>query len=345
MATILVFLGLLSLFAFFDFIHEMGDLDQGRYHIGTALIYVVFSLPGRAYEILPVAVLIGALFSLSYFVSTSEYAVMRASGLSMRRTVTTLAQIGLILSALTFLFGEFVAPLSEQAAQKVRLKATTSNVIAQNFRSGLWVKDDNKFVNVTRVMPENVMHNIKIYEFDSEYRLLTITRVKRGEYQKANLWLLKDITRTRFNQDTTEVENITEVIWHSVLSPSILNMLMVVPEQMSVWDLYSFIGHLRENRQDAARYEIALWQKLIYPFAVLVMIIMALPFANFRGRQVGVGAKIFLGIMLGLLFHLSNRLFGHVGLLNAWPPILSAILPTLLFLSLAILMLRKEEKR
>ncbi len=344
-ATGLVFLALLSLFAFFDFIHELGDLDKGRYQIGTALIYVFFSLPGRAYEILPVAVLIGALFSLSNFVSTSEYAVMRASGLSMRRTVYALAQIGVMLSILTFLFGEFIAPVGDQAAQRLRLKGTTSNVIAQNFRSGLWVKDDNKFVNVARVMPETVMHNIKIYEFDADYRLLSISLVERGEYQSANIWLLKQITRTTFDNDVAKVKNISEVRWKSVLSPSILNMLMVVPEQMSVLDLYSFIDHLKENRQDASRYEIALWQKIVYPFAVLVMIIIALPFANFGGRQVGVGAKIFLGIMLGLVFHLSNRLFGHIGLLNAWSPFLSAIFPTFLFLGGAIFMLKKEEER
>ena len=344
-ATGLVFLALIALFGFFDFIHELGDIDQGRYQIGTALIYVFFSLPGRAYEILPIAVLIGALFSLSNFVLSSEYAVMRASGLSIKKTVLTLMQIGLALSMLTFFFGEFIAPISEQAAQRLRLKATTSNVIAQNFRSGLWVKDDNKFVNVERVMPQTVMHNIKIYEFDSEYRLISFSRVERGNYKNANVWLLENITQTTFGENSTNVTKIKTASWTSVLSPSILNMLMVVPEQMSVSDLYAFIGHLKKNKQDASRYQIALWQKVVYPFAVLVMIIIALPFATLGGRQVGVGAKIFAGIMLGLLFHLSNRLFGHVGLLNAWPPVFSAVLPTIIFLGLAVAMLRQVEKR
>ena len=344
-STALVFLALLALFGFFDFIHELADLDQGKYSLRTAMLYVIFSLPGRAYEILPVAALIGTLFALSHLVATTEYGVMRASGLSMRRTVLALAQIGVVLSLVTFLFGEFIAPFSERAAQRLRLKATTSNVIAQNFRSGLWVKDDNKFINVARVMPETVMHNIRIYEFDDDYRLRSISVVRQGEYQNSNVWLLKDLTRTTFMKDKTEVRIIPQATWLSILSPAILNMLMVVPEQMSVWDLYNFIGHLRENRQDAARYETALWQKVVYPFAVLVMIIIALPFANFRGRRVGVGAKVFFGIMLGLTFHLSNRLFGHVGLLNAWSPLISAVLPTILFLATAILMLRNGERR
>jgi lipopolysaccharide export system permease protein len=246
---------------------------------------------------------------------------------------------------LTFLVGEFVAPASEQAAQKLRLKATTSNVIAQSFRSGLWVKDDTSFVNVSRVMPETVIHDVKIYEFDADYRLRAISLAKSGEYQRENLWRLKDVVQTRFEDNRTNVSRIPEAFWRSVLDPSILTVLMVVPEQMSLLELYSYIRHLSDNRQETARYEIVLWSKIVYPFAVLVMMVLALPFAYFQVREGGVSAKIFTGIMLGLGFHLSNRLFGHLGLLNAWPPLLSAIVPTLAFLGAAMWMMWKVEKR
>lgn len=344
-STALVFTALLLLFGFFDFIQELGDLGRGDYQLYMAALYVALSLPGRAYEILPVAALIGTLFALAQMVAHSEYTVMRVSGLSVRTMAITLVQIGALLSLLTFLVGEFVAPASEQAAQKLRLKAITSNVIAQAFRSGLWVKDDTSFVNVSRVMPETVIHDVKIYEFDADYRLRAISLAKSGEYQRENLWRLKDVVQTRFEDNRTNVSRIPEAFWRSVLNPSILNVLMVVPEQMSLLELYSYIQHLTENRQETARYEIVLWSKIIYPFAVLVMMVLALPFAYFQVREGGVGAKIFTGIMLGLGFHLSNRLFGHLGLLNAWPPLFSAIVPTLLFLSAAVWMMWKVEKR
>lgn len=344
-STALVFTALLLLFGFFDFIQELGDLGRGNYQLYVAALYVVLSLPGRAYEILPVAALIGTLFALAQMVAHSEYTVMRVSGLSARTMAIALVQIGALLSLLTFLLGEFVAPASEQAAQKMRLKATTSNVIAQAFRSGLWVKDDTSFVNVSRVMPETVIHDVKIYEFDADYRLRAISLAKSGEYQRENLWRLKDVVQTRFEDNRTNVSRIPEAFWRSVLNPSILNVLMVVPEQMSLLELYSYIQHLSENRQETARYEIVLWSKIIYPFAVLVMMVLALPFAYFQVREGGVSAKIFTGIMLGLGFHLSNRLFGHLGLLNAWPPLFSAIVPTLLFLGAAVWMLWKVEKR
>ncbi len=75
------------------------------------------------------------------------------------------------------------------------------------------------------------------------------------------------------------------------------------------------------------------------------MMVLAVPFANFEVRSGGVGARIFTGIMLGLGFHLANRMFGHLGLLNAWPPLLSALMPTLGFLAAAVWLMRRVEKR
>lgn len=344
-ATALVFAALLFLFGFFDFIQELSDVGRGNYRLPLAALYVALSLPGRAYEILPVAALIGTLFALSQLVVNSEYTVMRVSGMSMSNMAVSLARTGITLSVLTFLIGEVVAPFTEQAAQSLRLKATTSSVVVQAFRSGLWVKDANKVVNVSRIMPETVIHDVHVYEFDDRFRLHTISHASRGEYQRDDLWILHDVVQTRFEDSKTSVNEIAQWEWRSVLNPSILNVLMVVPEQMSLWDLYAYLDHLRSNRQETVRYEIALWQKIIYPFAVLVMMILALPFANFEVRSGGVGARIFTGIMLGLGFHLANRLFGHLGLLNAWPPLFSAITPMLGFLIAAIWMMRKVEKR
>ena len=344
-ATALIFTALLFLFAFFDFIQELTDVG-GKYRMAVAALYVVLSLPGRAYEILPVAALIGTLFALSQLVVNSEYTVMRVSGMSMNNMAVSLARIGITLSVCTFLLGEVVAPITEQAAQRLRFKATTSdNVVAKAFRSGFWLKDANKFVNVSHIMPETVIHEVEIYEFDDRFRLQSISHAMRGDYQRDDLWLLRDVVRTNFDETRTSVSEIAEIEWRSVLRPSILSVLMVVPEQLAIWDLYSYLQHLRANKQETIRYEIALWQKIIYPFAVLVMMVLALPFANFEVRSGGIGARIFTGIMLGLGFHLANRLFGHMGLLNAWPPLLSALLPTLGFLAAAVALMHQVEKR
>jgi len=343
-ATALVIVALVMLFAFFDLVEQIKDLGRGAYNMRRILIYMLLSLPDHVYALFPVAALIGTLFALAQLVAGSEYTVMRTSGVSTTRFATTLASIGFLFAALTFAFGEFVAPPAQQLAQRVRSQAITG-LVAQEFRSGLWIKDDRRFINVIEVQPDSTLNGVRIYEFDDESRLRSVSYARRGTYQSGRRWLLQDVIQTQFEEMRTTVQEIAEMEWQSVLDPGLVTVLLVKPEQMSAWNLYSYSQHLKENRQKALRYEIALWSKLFYPLAVLVMMVLALPFAHFQSRQAGVGAKIFAGIMLGLLFYFLNRLFAHLGLLNDWPPFATAIMPTAIFLSIAIAMMWWQERR
>ena len=343
-STLLVFAALLMLLALFDLIHELGEIGKGSYRLPHIFAYVLLSVPGHIYELFPIAALIGTLFALAQLVANSEYTVMRVSGVSIPRMALTLVEVGLLFSVLTFVIGEFIAPPAEQFAQQLRAKAITG-VIAQEFRSGLWVKDDRSFVNVAQVLPESVLQGVKIYEFDPDHRLRRISLAQRAEYRQGNTWRLHEVVQTNFENDNMTVDRIAEADWHSVLEPGLLSVLMLVPEQMSAWALYSFVQHLRENNQQTSRHEIAFWNKLIYPFAGLVMMVLALPFAYYQQRAGGVGGKVFAGIMLGIGFWMLGRLFTYLGLLRDWPPFWSAILPTMMFLGLAVLMMWWAERR
>jgi lipopolysaccharide export system permease protein len=343
-STLLVFAALLMLFAFLDLIHELGELGKGNYRLPHIIAFVLLSLPGHVYELFPIAALIGTLFALAQLVASSEYTVMRVSGVSVPRMALTLIQVGLLFSVMSFLIGEFVAPPAEQFAQQLRAKAITG-VIAQEFRSGLWVKDERNFVNVTQVLPDTVLVGVRIFEFDQELRLRKISYAQRGEYVQNNRWRLNDVVQTDFDEDKMQVAHIKEAEWKSVITPDLLSVLMVVPEHMSAWNLYSYVQHLRENKQQASRHEIAFWNKLLYPLAVLVMMVLALPFAYSQQRAGGVGAKVFAGIMLGIGYVTLGRLFTYLGLLRDWPPFWSAALPTLIFLILATTMMWLGERR
>ena len=342
--TVLVFVALLGLFAFFDLIQELGELNKGDYRLSFILLYVLLSVPGHIYELFPIAALIGTLTALAQLAKNSELTVIRVSGASPTNVALAISEIGLIFVVLAFIFGEFVAPPSDREAQRLRLKATSS-VVAQQFRSGIWVKDQTSFVNVEQILPDSTLLGIKIFEFDPEYHLHTISYAKQGDYQSNNVWRLQEVNQTRFTDRKTTVNILPEALWKSVITPDLLNVLLVVPEQMSAWNLYNYIKHLRANKQQTSEHEIAFWGKLSYPFAVLVMMFLALPFAYYGQRHHGIGPKVFAGVMLGLVFHFLNSLSGHLGVLNQWPPILTAILPTLFFLSTAAAMMWWIERR
>lgn len=330
LATLLVLLAFLGLFSFFDLVHELSDLGKGGYQIHHALGYVLLTLPGRAYELFPVAVLIGSLYALTLLARHSEITVLRASGLSTGRMLLALAKIGAVFVVLTFLLGEFVAPPAERWAQQLRLRAMSS-VVAQEFRSGLWVKDEHAFVNVREVLPDTSMRGVRIYEFDAGYQLRSISEAATGTYLPPDHWLLGDVVQTIFENDRTRVTRTDTLNWKSALTPEILTVLMVDPGRMSLFNLYLYINHLNENQQKTQRYEIAMWKKLIYPVAALVMMALALPFGYLHDRMGNVSLKVFMGVMLGVAFQLLNGLSSSLGVINSWPPLLAALTPSALF--------------
>ena len=339
-----VLLGFLALFAFFDLIHELGDLGRGNYQLRQVFIFVLLSLPAHAYELFPVVVLIGTLYVLAHLASNSEFTVMRGSGLSPRGAGLALAKVGLIFVVATFVVGEWVAPAADEAAQKLRMHAMSA-MIGQEMRSGLWFKDERSFINVRQARTASKLNNVRIYQFDDNDRLRLARSAARADYLGGGRWKLLDVTQTEFTPDGPRVESFASTQWQSSVNPEMIDVLIVDPERMSAWKLYKYTEHLAGNRQKTERYEIAMWKKLFYPLATLVMMALALPFAYIQARAGMVGIKVFSGIMLGTLFHMLNSLFSHIGLLRNWPPVAAAALPSAAFFLAAILMMWWVERR
>ena len=343
-SSLFVLAALLALFFFFDLIRELDDLGRGNYRITSMLGYVTLMLPSHAYVLLPAAGLMGALFALARMSEQSEITVMRSSGLSLAQLAMHVGGAGLAIAAATFLVGELVTPYTEEAAKGLRLKATRS-IVAREFRSGFWVKDDRSFVNIQDVTAETELLNLRIYEFDEAYRLTAMSRAEKGIYTGPNKWQLENVELTRFEGDRAVLERLRNATWNSVLTPDILSVLKIVPERMSALNLWAYIDHLRENRQKATRYEIALYNKLLYPLAGVVLMMLTIPFALGSNRTGGLGAKIVIGIIIGMCFHFAGRLFSHVGVLNDWPSALSAGMPVMIALALMAFSLRRAEAR
>lgn len=344
-ATGLVMVAFLGLFAFFDFVNELDSIGQDGYEAQHALVYVLLLLPGRVYELMPIVVLIASLYALTGLAKHSEITVMRASGMSTAHLLRALGMVGMIFVVLTFVFGEYIAPPAERTAQQWRLTATGSTV-SQQLRTGLWVKDGTRVVNVRTLRPDRTMEGVRVFEFDRDQVLLSLSEASLGRYDaEAKVWRFSDVVQTRFSDERTELVRLESIEWRSELSPEVLSVLMVAPERMSVASLFAYITHLRENRQNADRFEIALWKKLVYPLAVLVMMALAVPFAMSHGRATAVSVKVFLGVMLGVTFHLLNGLFSNLGVIHGWTPALAALTPSLLFLAAAASMLFVVERR
>ena len=344
-AVLFVLAGFIALFGFFDLIHELGDLGNGTYGLRQIFTFVLLEVPAHAYELSPIVVLIGTLYVLAHLASNSEFTVMRGSGLSPGRAGRVLVKIGIAFVVATFVIGEWVAPYAEEAAQKLKLRAMSS-LIGEDLSSGLWFKDEGSFINVREARQAHMLDGVRIYEFDKSLsKLNTLTVAQQAEYRGHGVWTLRDVGRTDFTGQGPRTVRQAEAEWRSAVTPDMLDALIVKPESMSAWALHKYTQHLENNRQKTERYQIALWKKLLYPLATLVMMALALPFAYMQARAGMVGVKVFLGIMIGIFFHMLNSLFSHIGLLQNWPPFAAAAVPSAAFFMTAVMAMWWVERR
>ncbi|QWE27237.1 LPS export ABC transporter permease LptG [Polynucleobacter sp. AP-Ainpum-60-G11] len=356
-----ILFALVALFLFFDILSELGSV-KGQYTLPLALLHVLLKAPSRISEIIPIAGLIGSIYVFAMLASQSEFTILRIAGLDMRKGLTTLAKISLPLIIVTLVMSEWLGPYTENLSDQIRMKALGSSYSSQ-FKTGVWVKDrlrdedgsgpvrpGVRYVNVGKIEQDNEIKNIRMYEFDDAYRLLSIRSAVSGRFDQTGTWILDDVTETRFKEakqaDPLNPVYSAQTFVHPIVSldsevtPQILSVLLVSPEKMSIFSLGRFISHLRDNKQDVQRHSIAFWKKVIYPFTIFVMLALALPFAYLKVRAGSVGIKVFGGIMLGMSFQLFNSLFSNVGLLGSWPTLLTALTPPLLYFILAIVGLR-----
>ncbi|MEP7295910.1 MAG: LPS export ABC transporter permease LptG [Burkholderiales bacterium] len=338
-------LAFLSLSFFIDFIDQLGDVGQGGYTMLLAAAYSLLLVPGHFYEVAPIAVLIGTIYTLSRMAQSSEYTILRTGGLGPGRALSLLASLGLAFGVLTFLVGDYLAPFSERQASQLQAVYKGGMKLG---RSGAWLKDHastpegerSYSINVGSSGPRALLRDIRIFEFDADGRLLRRIGAGSAQVEANQTWALKDVTVTRWvsgdgSAAQTPEENLPKLEWHSNLSAPVVAAAVSPVSTMSTIDLARYIVHLADNEQAAQSHQIQFWKRALYPFACLVMVGLALPFAYLHARAGGVSLKVFGGIMLGISFVLLNNVAGHLGLLRDWTPWMVAAAPSALYLLLS----------
>jgi len=338
--TLLAFAVLLGLFIFVTFIDQLRDLGVNEFGIADALRYVLLIIPRTIYELFPMAALLGSMLGLSILANDSELTVMRASGMSVFQIAAAALKIGLVFALIAVLLGEFVTPTTETMAQRGRAEALQRH-IKQQTDFGLWMKDSKTYVNIGEVLPDLTLLRLRIIEFDDDDRLRAFAYAERGEFNNPE-WRLVDVRQTLVDDEgNANPQFVDAAVWRTNVTPEILSVFLIKPDQLSIWQLSQYVTHLSSNSQDTERYKLAFWSKLFLPLSTAVMVILAIPFVFQQLRSGGLGRNLFIGIMLGVGFYVVERGFGNIVQVYDIPPFLGALMPVTAFAVLAVFMLRR----
>lgn len=326
------------------FVREIDEIGQGSYTTATAVLYTLYTLPRRAYELFPTAALIGSLLALGGLAATSELTALRAAGLSrLRISRGALAVIGALTLAMVVV-AETAGPAGEQRAQALAVAAKSKDLSVAQW-SGLWAREGDTFLNAEhgRVKGEGVqswveLDGVRLYEFGQDGRLASIALAKRAEHRNGE-WTLFELRRSRFIERGVESQTVAQERWQSDLNPELLSLGVTRPRYLATRDLAASLDYLERNGLDKGEFESTYWRRWFYPVNALVLCLAAMPFAFGTLRSGGFGKRLFLGIVFGLGYFMLQRLATDTAevyrfdprLANAVPPLLLALASWLYF--------------
>jgi lipopolysaccharide export system permease protein len=337
-AVSFVAIGFLALFFFFDFVDELQNIgkNNGAYQLNHAFIYVMLLVPSHLYELMPISVLIGTIFVMARLAQSSEFTILRTSGLGPTLALKNLLSLGAVFVLLTFVVGDYLSPYCDRYGQLLKSRYLGQISVGQ---TGAWLREkqeDRSFaVNVATLTPQGDPKGVRIFEFNTEGQWVALTKAKVGLLTEDDAWHLQEVERDEFKRSNGGSELIRQYKdaerWPTGITSEMVSVALLKPERMGTIDLFQYISHLNANGQTTQRFEIEFWKKVFYPLSCLVMVVLALPFAYLHFRSGNIANHVFGGVLAGISFFLLNNVFSYIGNINNWAPWFAAAAPGLLY--------------
>ena len=330
---------LLTLFNLFTLADELKDI-KGAYNLTAVFTYVALTSPRVCYELVPAAALLGSLFVLGAMGNNRELIAMRAAGVSVLGIIQSVLVAGAILAIFSLFVGELIAPTAESKAQFLRATAQNQKLVS-NAKYGLWLREENKFINVRKLETNGNLADISIYELDNNAQLQRVTHAEKAIYLQNEQWRLENLAESQISTEKMQANVKTIQTWQSTIAPDLVKISVVNPDNLSLIDLAQYIEFLKTNQQKSQTFELAFWGRIVNPFVTFVMLLVSTPFVIGVKRGVNVGSRMMIGIVIGMCFNILDKIFGHIGLIYDFNPLLMAVFPSLLVSSLSLYALRR----
>ncbi len=333
---------LLALFNLFTLSDELDDIGKGDYGLTEVFYFLALTSPTVFYELMPASALLGSLFALGNMGNFRELIAMRAAGLSVFGIIRSVMIGGILLATVAVLVGEFIAPSAEEKAQLIKVTSQNRQVMLKT-RYGLWLREERKFINVRQVEENGDLADISIYEIDGEQHLRRSTHAGRAEFLGGQQWRLHDVKQSDISPENMHSRTDNERIWASSIEPDLLKIVVVNPDNLSIYDLAMYVNFLKENQQKSHNFEMAFWGRVVNPLVIFVMLLVSTPLVIGVRRGISVGARILIGAIIGMGFNVFDITIGHIGLIYNLNPPLMAFIPSLTVLTITLIAIKRTQ--
>jgi len=342
-AMLVVLLAFAGLNAMFQLIDELREKYVG-YGFVQAVVYVLLTLPRRIYDLIPYVAFLGTLVGLGQLASQGELTVLRAAGMSIRRLFVSAAVPATGALVFALLLGEYLAPWGEETAEGYKAQARQSSTTIR-FWGGHWYREGGMFMDVAAIDASGGLVGIRQYFLDEHRRLKIARHAASARYlPNEHAWMLMNVQETLLGEDETHARHLDEVRWPSDATPELLGIRVLLgPANLSIRGLRTQIAYMDREELDAGRYRLAYWTKLLQPFAILGLTLLALCFIIGPLREVSMGTRLAVGTLVGLVFKYLEDLLGPMSMVYNLPAAAAVAAPILICWLTAIWLLRRSQ--
>ncbi len=325
---LLVALIMVSLFAIILLIDELDLVGSGNYSLLIALRYVFFNLPKLVLDFSAFICLVGSVIALGSLASHHELIGFETLGFSPKHIIVAVLMAALFLMILVLVNAQYLIPVSLH-------KATVEKTLALEGRGGFissagyWAQSNNRFIHVREIENGRVPINFEIYEFDDSFQLQRYLFSKKAQLINKDLWLLKNVKIKEILDERLVTSNAENLLWDSFLSTSQLGIIVSKPEALSITNLYRYVNGLKSRGEQAYRFELLFWQRIMVPLSAIIMILLGLPFVFGSQRSNSTGKRITYGVLAGITFYVFTQVVTHLGSSNQWSPLFIASIPNI----------------
>ena len=339
--TLVVILVWLSIYSLFNFISELNSIGREQYTTLEALKYIFLQMPEVAYKQASPVILLGCVLGMGSLATTNQLLVLRVSGISILKLTMLTIKTALIFIIVVITIGEIFAPMASDMAENSRSKALGISFASQS-QEGFWIRDGENFINVQKNIDGKIFRGVTIIEVNSLNKISTVIKSEKAIFDGKSLEMNNtEIFSIDASKEIDEISLKEPNSYNKTVSfdQDLIDSLKKEPEELTTWNIIKQIRFLSDNKLRSAIFEVELYKRLIKPITLMAMILLAMLFIFGSTRDSTLGRKIFFGIALGLSFEMLSRIGGAMALSFDFNPVMSAVLPTIVVMVVAIILL------
>ncbi len=335
--SFIVLLALVGIFTFFAFIGDLSEFQGTNAKMSDLVFTAILGVPALAYQLMPLAVLIGSLLTLGGMMEANELVIIRVAGAAKIQILWVVMKTSVLLAFTALLLGEYIAPLAQGKIDALSLGPESRVGVVTN---KIWMQDSNTFVSINGLLSDCKIVGVKILRLGDDGKLNESIYAEQASCAPEG-WILKEVKRTRFKGDAYDTSHTESLVWKTELDYGLLGLLGLEPRKLTLKELYLYLHFADENLGDIQRWSQAFWTRVVYPLGIMLMGFLSLTIALTTSRGASVSASIFMGCAIGIIFYLLNELTGNFGLVFNISPALTAILPSFLVFFFAAWLFRR----